>query len=86
VKGLPLFARPPIRSRVGRFAARVPGLAFGLALDVHPRVAMQILRHSKISITMEIYTMVADKATLAVLKRLSDALSSPDAVLPDEAE
>ena len=26
------------------------------ALDVHPRVAMQILRHSKISITMEIYT------------------------------
>jgi hypothetical protein len=27
-------------------------------LDVHPRVAMQILRHSKISITMEIYTEV----------------------------
>ncbi len=26
------------------------------ALDVHPRVAMQILRHSKISSTMEIYT------------------------------
>ena len=47
------------------------------ALDVHPRVAMQILRHSKIAITMEIYTMVPDKATLAALKRLSDALSSP---------
>ncbi len=28
-------------------------------LDVHPRVAMQILRHSKIAITMEIYTEVA---------------------------
>jgi hypothetical protein len=28
------------------------------ALDVHPRVAMQILRHSKIAITMEIYTEV----------------------------
>ena len=26
------------------------------ALDVHPRVAMQILRHSRISVTMEIYT------------------------------
>ena len=26
------------------------------ALDVHPRVAMQILRHSKIAVTMEIYT------------------------------
>ena len=25
------------------------------ALDVHPRVAMQILRHSKIAVTMEIY-------------------------------
>jgi hypothetical protein len=24
-------------------------------LDVHPRVAMQILRHSRISITMDIY-------------------------------
>ena len=27
-------------------------------LDVHPRVAMQILRHSKIAVTMEIYTEV----------------------------
>jgi hypothetical protein len=53
---------------------------------VHPRVAMQILRHSKISITMEIYTMVPDKATLAALKRLGDALGSPDAALPDDGE
>ena len=35
---------------------------------------------------MEIYTMVPDKATLAALKRLSDALGSPDAVLQDDAE
>ena len=28
------------------------------ALDVHPRVAIRILRHSKIGITMEIYTEV----------------------------
>jgi hypothetical protein len=35
---------------------------------------------------MEIYTMVPDKATLAALKRLSDTLSSPDAMPPDEAE
>ena len=28
------------------------------ALDVHPRVAMQILRHSKIAVTMEIYTEI----------------------------
>jgi integrase len=56
------------------------------AFDVHPRVAMRILRHSKIAITMELYTMVPDKATLAALKRLSDALSSPDAALPDDVE
>ena len=47
------------------------------ARDVHPGVAMQILRHSKIAITMEIYTMVPGKATLAAIKRLSDALGSP---------
>ena len=56
------------------------------ALDVHPGVVMQILRRSKISITMVIYTTVSDKQTLAALKRLSDALDSPDATLPDDAE
>ena len=29
-----------------------------VALDVHPRVAMQILRHSQIAMTMEIYSEV----------------------------
>jgi hypothetical protein len=33
------------------------------ALDVHPRVAVQILRHSKIAVTMEIYTEVPSAAT-----------------------
>ncbi len=56
------------------------------ALEVHPRVAMQILRHSKISITMEIYTMVSDKPTRAALKRLSDALGSADATPPNDAD
>ncbi len=46
---------------------------------------MRILRHSKIAITMELYTIVPDKATRAALKRISDALSSPDAALPDDA-
>ena len=56
------------------------------AFDVHPRVATRILRHSKIAITMELYTMVPDEATLAALKRLGDALNSADAALPDDAE
>ena len=32
-------------------------------LDVHPRVAMQVLRHARFSVTMEIYTQVSSKAT-----------------------
>ena len=36
--------------------------------------------------SLEIYTMVPDKTTLAALKRLSDALGFPDAMLPDDAE
>ena len=48
------------------------------ALDVHPRVAMQILRHSRIAVTMEIYTEATSKATRDALKRLGDELSPPD--------
>jgi integrase len=46
------------------------------ALDVHPRVAMQILRHSQISVTMEIYTEVTSKTTRAALKKLGETLGS----------
>jgi integrase len=45
------------------------------ALDVHPRVAMQILRHSKIAITMEIYTEIPDARTREALRKLSDWLT-----------
>jgi integrase len=44
------------------------------ALDVHPRVAMQILRHSRVSLTMEIYTIVPSKDTREALRRLGDYL------------
>ena len=43
-------------------------------LDVHPRIAMAILRHSRIALTMEIYTQVPDKVTRDALRRLSDWL------------
>jgi len=46
------------------------------ALDVHPRVAMAILRHAQISITMEIYTEVPDEVTRAALKRLGQSLGT----------
>ena len=44
------------------------------ALDVHPRVAMQILRHSKIAVTMEIYTEVPSASTRAALRKLARRL------------
>jgi integrase len=43
-------------------------------LDVHPRVAMQVLRHARFSITMEIYTQVSSKATREALRLLGDSL------------
>jgi integrase len=66
-------------------AARVPRIAVhGIrktcasllaALDVHPRVAMRILRHSKIAVTMEIYTEAPSDATRDALRKLSDWLT-----------
>lgn len=44
-------------------------------LDVHPRVAMQILRHAQFAITMEIYSQVSSAATREALKRLGEALN-----------
>ena len=46
------------------------------ALDVHPRVAMQILRHAQIDVTMNVYTEVSDAKTLQALKRLGRQLGS----------
>jgi integrase len=45
-----------------------------VALDVHPRVAMQILRHSQISMTMEVYSEVPSAKTRNALKRLGRKL------------
>lgn len=59
------------------------------ALDVHPRVAMAILRHSRISLTMDIYTQVPDKMTRDALKKLSDWLGEaggPDRPAADDGQ
>ncbi|WP_243715594.1 tyrosine-type recombinase/integrase [Micromonospora sp. KC207] len=43
-----------------------------VALDVHPRVTMQILRHSQIAVTMNIYGEATSTATQTALKRLGE--------------
>jgi integrase len=50
-----------------------------VALDVHPRVAMQILRHSQIAVTMDVYSHVTSDSTLQALKRLGERLEGGDA-------
>ncbi|MBC9716860.1 site-specific integrase [Streptomyces sp. TRM66268-LWL] len=50
------------------------------ALDVHPRVAMQILRHSKIAVTMEVYTHIPTPDTRKALKKLGKHLGPQDPV------
>ena len=44
-----------------------------VALDVHPRVAMAILRHSQIAVTMDIYSQVSSTSTRDALKKLGEA-------------
>ncbi|WP_436772200.1 site-specific integrase [Yinghuangia sp. YIM S09857] len=46
-----------------------------VALGVHPRVIMEILRHSQISVTMEVYSHVPSEDTRAALKKLGDQLT-----------
>ena len=43
---------------------------------------MAILRHSRIALTMDIYTQVPDKTTRAALKRLSDLFDDSQADSP----
>jgi integrase len=42
--------------------------------SLDPRVAMRILRHAQIDVTMNVYTEVSDAKTLRALKRLSKQL------------
>ncbi|MGC0419586.1 site-specific integrase [Embleya sp. AB8] len=43
-------------------------------LGVHPRVIMQILRHTKIAVTMEVYAKAPDKKTRKALRKLGKSL------------
>ncbi|WP_214416637.1 site-specific integrase [Sphaerisporangium fuscum] len=55
-------------------ATRKTGASLLVALDVHPRIAMQILRHSQIAVPMNIYSEVSSEATRKALKKLGEQL------------
>jgi integrase len=54
------------------------------AFDVHPRVAMRILRHSKIAITMEIYTDASDDIAREALRKLGEQLDGQSLLHEDQ--
>ncbi|MEU8104012.1 tyrosine-type recombinase/integrase [Nonomuraea muscovyensis] len=62
--------------KVHAHATRMTCASLLVALDVHPRVAMQILRHSQISVTMNVYSEVSSEETRKALKMLGDRLDS----------
>jgi len=47
-----------------------------VALDVHPRVAMAVLRHSRIALTMEVYSQVSAQSTRDALRQLGGHLTT----------
>ena len=46
-----------------------------VALEVHPRVAMAVLRHSRIALTMEVYSQVSSTSAREALSRLGGELA-----------
>jgi integrase len=64
--------------RITRHSTRKTCGSLLAALDVHPRVAMQILRHSRSAITMEIYTEVPSAATREALRKLGQWLAETE--------
>ena len=60
--------------RITRHSTRKTCGSLLAALDVHPRVAMQILRHSRVAITTEIYTEVPSASTREALRKLGQWL------------
>jgi integrase len=53
-----------------------------VALGVHPRVVMQILRHSQIGVTMNVYTEVTSEESREALRRLGERLDQPESDNP----
>lgn len=50
-----------------------------VALDVHPWVALAVLRQSKIAVTMDIYSQVSSAPTREALRRLGGQLGEGSA-------
>ena len=68
-----------LRRRIGMDWLGMHGLRHGFgsllaARGVHPRVAMELMRHSQFSLTMEIYTHVAPELAREAARKIDRAL------------
>ncbi|WP_267895753.1 MULTISPECIES: hypothetical protein [unclassified Streptomyces] len=45
-----------------------------VALNIHPKIAQRILRHSQIAMTMEVYAEASEEEVRAALGKLSEAM------------
>jgi integrase len=75
------FAKRTLRAGIRRIRlhdARRTCATLLADLDVHPRVAMQILRHADFKVTMEVYTQVSSKKTREALKKLGESLDGSE--------
>ncbi|GGM82099.1 site-specific integrase [Thermopolyspora flexuosa] len=61
--------------RIPLHATRKTCASLLVALDVHPRIVMQILRHSQIGVTMNVYSEVYSEETLEALRKLGRRLA-----------
>lgn len=49
-----------------------------VALKVHPKIAQRILRHSQITMTMEVYAEASEEEVREALRQLSEAMGGTD--------
>jgi len=69
------------RREIGMEWLQLHGLRHGFAAllaarGVHPRVAMELLRHSQVSLTLEVYTAVAPDMARQAASEIDRALGS----------
>ncbi|MFJ2646065.1 tyrosine-type recombinase/integrase [Streptomyces sp. NPDC087420] len=71
-----LVKRAGVRLVTVRLARHACGTLLA-SLKVHPKVAQAILRHSQISMTMDVYTHVVDEDQREAAGLLADLLENP---------
>ena len=82
--GCTLCSRPPACRRRGCIAFGTASHRVLVGKGVSPRVVMEALGHSQISLTMDTYAHVMPAALQDAARVLEDAFGAPDPAAPKE--